>query len=169
MNTLYTSVNIGISIITQAGQPYAALQCNNPNIEMPSVPPPTSVYNPNQPRVNTIPQSSAASNVQGFQSNPCSGVESFAINTPSYSFGTTQMPDLNAKGDPVTLNRQVPLNQQVLLIAPDRIIGQNQPTTAVSDGQNPTPSTWQQVWLIIFFTFYYAMLGLFSYNFDVKI
>ena len=101
--------------------------------------------------------------MQGFQSNPCSGVESFAINTPSYSFGTTQMPDLNAKGEPV------PLNQQVLLIAPDRIIGQNQSTTAVSDGQNPTPSTCQQVWLIIFLIFYYAKLGLFSHNFDVKI
>ena len=144
MSTLYTSVNIVISIITQAGQPYAAPQYNNPNIQMASVPPPTSVYNPNQPRVNTILQSSAASNLQGSQNNPCSGIVSFVINIPSYLFGTTQLSAINVNVQPVALNQQVPL------IAPERNIGQNQATTAVSDGQNPSPSTWQQVWLIIF-------------------
>ena len=73
---------------------------------------------------------------------------SFFISVPAYLFdgtGSTGLSAMNVKVEAVHLNQQGPD------IAPDRHIVQNQGTTAVSDRQNPSPSTWQQVWLMFYF------------------
>ena len=138
-NALNDSAIIKILIIKQARQPYAAPHYNNQAMQMSSFPPHSYASNPNQPMLNTVVQSSAASNMQGSESNPCSGLASFVINIPSYIFGGTQMSAINVNLQPV------PLNQQVPLIAPERNIAQNQATTTVSIEQKPTTTTCQQL------------------------
>merc|ERR1712141_383242 len=107
--------------VQQARQPHTAPHYNYQNMQMSSFPPHSYASNPNQPMLNTVVQSSEASNMQGSESNPCSGLTSFVINIPSYIFGGTQMSAINVNLQPV------PLNQQVPLIAPERNIAQTKP------------------------------------------
>ena len=104
---------------------------------------------PFQPQVNTVFQSPAAYNMQGSQSNPCSGFVSFVVNIPAYIFGGatgTQLSAINLTVQPETVNQQTSATDQA------RNTRQVNVTATSGTEQNPARSEWQQVETMLFFS-----------------